>query len=279
MKQKWVLLWGWFVLLGLSACLPRTTPETLPTDTPTLIPSTASPTIIWFPATATFTPLPTIKVTPTQQKVTGYGTLFVEDLFDSTDAWVTGSYADGNVAFGNHSLSLAVAQPGGTLTSFRRETYFTDFYLEITAESSLCSSNDTFGVAFWAANARTYHRLALSCSGSYRLERVREKRVTPLTEWLPSSKIFRGPMTSARIGLWAGGGLIRVFFDDEFQSELYTDRSTGGLGVFASSNGGTAVTGVFSNLQIYEVLPENYPPTPEPTLRPTKTALPTIPTP
>lgn len=281
MKRLHYSVMASFIMLFflLSACLPVKTPIDLPTDTPTPLPATSTATTVWFPATQTFTPIATIIITPTRLAQAEYGLLALEDSFNDEEAWVTGSYADGNVAFGEDSLSLAVARPSGSLTSFRKETYFSDFYLELTAASGLCSQNDSFGIAFWAVNARNYYRLALTCSGLYRLERVKENQVSPLTDWLPSAQIIRGPQVSVRVGLWVGGGLIRVYLDDVFQSELYTNKSTGGMGVFTVSSGTSAVTGTFSELKIYDVSPEFYPPTPEPTIRPSKTPLPTIPTP
>jgi hypothetical protein len=267
------------ISIFFSACVPTEPVADIPTDTPTLQPATATATVIWFPATATGTALPTIESTPTPDISLSYGDLVLEDTFGIDSPWVIGSYASGNVAFGTDSLTLAVASPTGVLSSFRKETYFTDFFLQINVQASLCSAKDSFGVGFWSANDRNYYRLALTCEGTYRLERVREGKVTGLTDWLPSAQAPRGPQTSAKIGLWAGGGLIRIYLDDEFQSQLYVNRATGGLGVFASSNGNSATTATFTDLQVYDVQPGDYPPTPTPTLRPTRTALPTIPTP
>jgi hypothetical protein len=269
------------ILVFFSACVPSQAVSDYPTDTPTPQPTnvTATATVIWFPATPTETAVSTIENTPTPDTGLSYGDLVLEDTFGFDSPWIIGSYASGNVAFGNESLSLAVSVPSGSLTSFRRETYFTDLFLQINVQASLCSPKDSFGVGFWATNERNYYRLALTCEGTYRLERVREGKITGLTKWLPSAQAPRGIQTSAKIGLWVGGGLIRIYLNDEFQSQLYVNRATGGLGVFTSSNSTSATTATFMDLQVYDVQPGNYPPTPMPTLRPTRTALPTIPTP
>lgn len=265
--------------LAVSACSIPQQPVTLPTDAPTFLPDSATPTIVWFPATATRTVLPMAEATATPQPVPLYGELAVYDAFDEKDAWVTGSYATGNVAFGIKNLSLAVAVPGGSLTSFRRDTYFSDFYYQIHASSSLCQTGDTYGIAFWAVNSQNYYRLALTCAGQYRLERVRENKVSALTDWIGSPQIGRGPIESLQVGLWSGGGLLQIYLNGIYQSEFRTNRATGGIGLFAASNSSSAVTATFRDLEIYDVTPEYYPLTPEPTLRPTKTPLPTIPTP
>lgn len=270
-----------FLLACLLAggCAPVREPVVEPSATLLVPTDTITPTRIWFPATATYTRVAATIVTPTPAAEIFYGDLALADDFSDHDAWVTGSYADGNVAYGNNTLALAVANPGGSLTSFRKETYFTDFYAVIQASANLCSPQDSFGVSFWAANARNYYRLAINCSGAFRLEKVKENKVTDLTDWQNSDQLMRGPMGSVKIGLWSGGGLIRVYFNDLYQSEIAVSRSTGGLGLFTISNSTTAVTAVFSKLEVYEVLPEHYPPTATPTVRPTKTPLPTIPTP
>ncbi len=270
---------GMVLLTILSSCLSQATEVAAPT--PTLLASTSNPsnTPVWFPATATSTPVPTFEFSPTPISSLAHADLVVDDTFANPEDWVIGSYAAGNVAFGQKVLSVAVASPGENLTSFRKETYFSDFYLEMNASSSLCSPADAFGVAFWAVDASNYYRLALSCAGMYRLERVRGEKVTELTPWLPSAQIMRGPQVSVRVGLWSGGGLLRFYLNDIYQSEIRVPRATGGLGVFAQSNNSSALTASFSALEVYDVQPENYPPTPEPTVRPSKTPLPTIPTP
>ena len=63
-----------FFLVVLPACLPETPAPTLavPTATATITP-TQTNTIIWFPATATFTPMPTREILPTVDLRPGLG--------------------------------------------------------------------------------------------------------------------------------------------------------------------------------------------------------------
>jgi hypothetical protein len=262
----------------LSGCLPVRTPIPFPTNTGTPPLATETITPVWFPATSTRTPIPSSAVTSTPANLPDYSGLQFSDSFSKADDWVIGSYADGNVALGSDSMGLAVARPGGILTTFRKDTYQTDFYLEMQVNSSLCSPNDSFGPAFWAANSQNYTRLALTCSGQYRLERVKGGKASKLSDWMPSTQLTRGPQLSVKVGLWAGGGLVQVYFNDVFQTELSVSRSTGGLGMFAQSFD-RPLTVSFSSLDVYEVLPDNYKPSSTPTVRPTKTPLPTIPTP
>lgn len=269
----------WLASLLAGGCAPVREEVIEPTATLPIPTATITATRVWFPATATHTQVAATIVTPTPAAEVFYGELTLTDDFSDHDAWVSGSYAAGNVAYGKNSLALAVAAPGGELTSFRKDTYFTDFYTVIDASANLCSPQDSFGLAFWAANARNYYRLAVNCAGAFRVERVRDDKVKNLSEWQSSDQLTRGPMGSVKIGLWSGGGLIRVYFNDRYQTEIQIPRSTGGLGLFTVSNSTTAVTSIFSGLEVYAVLPEHYPPTATPTIRPTKTPLPTIPTP
>lgn len=192
---------------------------------------------------------------------------------------MSGDYPAGNIAFGDQTLNLAVSSSGGSLITLRDSPSAREFYLEVSATASLCTRDDTFGVVFWAVNDRTYHRLAFNCGGLFRLEKTTNNRVTPLTEWFGSPMAARTPGVPVRIGLWVGSGLVRVYLNNEFQFSHAVTPTTGSIGFFAASNSSTAITTEFSDLRIYQVTAGDYPPTATPTIRPTRTLLPTIPTP
>jgi hypothetical protein len=234
---------------------------------------------VWFPATSTPTRQVTIQPSATPDSAILYGNLVIDDQFKTPADWTNGSFPEGNIEFSESALNLAVASPGGTLVSLRTDTFTNDFYLETSITASLCTQPDTFGVIFWATNDRNYYREAFNCSGQFRLEKVSNGRVSALSEWTASSQAVRTPGVPVRVGLWVGRGLVRLYLNEEFQSSQSLAPTAGGIGFFASSNGSTAVTTQFTDLQVYEVSPVDYPPTATPTIRPTYTGVPTIPTP
>ncbi len=270
------------VILAVSALagcsLPR---DVIPDSTPSVLPITQTPsaTIVWFPATSTPTRQITIQPSSTPDASIRFGNLVIDDQFAIQSNWSHGAFPVGNIDFGNRSINLAVAAPGGTLTSLRTDTFTDDFYLEVSITASLCTREDTFGVAFWATNDTVYHRLVFNCGGLFRLEKVNKGKISVLTDWSASAQAARTPGVPFRVGLWVGGGSVRIYLNEIFQSSQKLAPTAGGIGFFASSSGSSAVTIQFSDLQLYEVSAEDYPATSTPTLRPTKTALPTIPTP
>jgi hypothetical protein len=250
-------------------------------ETPTSQPATVSPsaTIVWFPATSTPTRQVTIQPSATPDSSIQYGNLIIDDQFRTPADWTKGSFADGNIEFSENALNLAVASPDGTLVSLRADTFANDFYLEASVTASLCTPPDTFGVVFWATNDRNYYRAAFNCSGQFRLEKVSNGRVSALSDWAASSQAVRTPGLPVRVGLWVGRGLVRLYLNDEFQSSQTLAPTAGGIGFFASSNGYTAVTTQFTDMQLYKVTSDDYPPTATPTVRTTNTGVPTVPTP
>lgn len=272
---------GLICLLGafLVSCHPVTATFIPYTSTPAEVTSTPTATRVWFPSTATPTVYVPPEETPTPDVSPGFDELAFQDDFSDHLAWLTGSYPGGNVAYGEGNLNLAVATPGGSLTSFRKDTYFSDFYEEITITANLCSPTDTYGLIFWSVNAQNYHQLSFNCGGEFSVEKVKSGRPSQLLALTPSSQVPRGGLSPFRVGLWVGDGLVRVYINGQFQTEIYVPPATGGIGIFARSAGGPAVSVSYSDMQVYLVSPVDYPPTPTPTLRPTNKPYPTLPTP
>ena len=239
----------------------------------------ATTTRIWFPATSTPTFRPQEAGTPTPDSSPDFGILLVDEDFSNPNDWLHGPYAGGNVAYGTNTLNLAVAAPRSYLTSFRKDTYFNDMYMEVTITPNLCSPSDTYGLIFWSANDTNYHQLTFNCAGLYAVEKVKNGRATSLLNWTPSSQLPRGGFSPFRAGLWVGGGLVRIYLNGSFQSEIYLPAGTGGVGVFAESASGPAMNISYSDMQIYGVTSAQYPPTPTITPTPTKKPYPTQPTP
>ena len=102
-----------FLFIGfllLTSCLPSEaippTKTPLPSDTPP-----PSPTIIWFPpsATPTLETLPTYTATPEMSP--GIGPVLFSDHFSDASAWDTASSPQGSAAISRNRLTLA-ADPG-----------------------------------------------------------------------------------------------------------------------------------------------------------------------
>jgi hypothetical protein len=278
-KTRWITALLCLSLVILAACQAVT--STVETDTPTPLTETPTQTAtrIWFPSTATPTVYTTPQQTPTPNEGPDYGGLVITDDFSDRISWTTGVSIDGNVAYGDNTLNLSVSAPGSTLTSFRKDTYFSDFYLETSVTANLCSPTDTYGLIFWSLNNRTYYRISFMCSGEYSLEKIKESRITTLLDWSASGQIPRGGLSPFRVGIWVGGGYVRLYLNGIYQDGIYLAPTTGGIGAFAYSAEGPAVSISFSDMTIYSVSPGDYPLTPTPTKKPTQRPYPTLATP
>lgn len=261
-RPVYCLLLGCLVLL-LSACLPEVETPLPPTATPTVtLTPTATATIIWFPPTATYTPMPTRMVEPTQDVRPPLGDVLFEDPFTDKTQWLTSRSAAGNIAYGNSELTLAVAQPRGMLLSLRKSPTIGNFYLEIDAIPSLCRGADSYGLLLRSESSQDYYRFAANCTGQVRMERVKNGRMLPLQDWMTSGQILPGGMMRVRLGVWAVGQELRVFVNGDYHFSVKDPVFAAGVvGVFARAAGDTPLTVSFSNLVVYEtgVLPSTAP--------------------
>ena len=264
-----LLLWLTLCLaLGLSACtaLESQALEAQATATATQTPS-PSPTIVWFPPTNTPTPLPSPVFVPTPDQRPGLGAVIYQDDFEERTRWQTFSGATGSVAYGIDELTIAISQPKGILLSLSKEPFLDDFYLEITANPSLCRGADAYGLLLRATTYVDYYRFLISCSGELRLERVKNGRVALLQDWTPSGQVPPGSPLLLRLGVWTAGNEMRFFVNDiyQFRASDPVWRS-GNIGVFARSGGENALTVSFSDLIVRSVgaAPRSSAPTPQP---------------
>lgn len=233
------------------ACLP--VPRGQPTETP--IPSetaTPTPTIVWFPASATSTQLMFPTQTGTPEMNPGVGSLLLEDDFSDEEVWDVATSDNGSAAINRNRLTLAV-QPGYYLASMRRELPLSDFYAEITARPSLCRGEDNYGLVVRGVGS-SFYRFVLACNGMIRAERITGGTRLPLQEPVPSGDAPPGAPGEVRMGIWAVGNEMRLFLNGRYQFRV-VDPSfpAGALGVFVRSTGETPVTVTFSDLAIYEV--------------------------
>jgi hypothetical protein len=141
------------------------------------------------------------------------------------------------------------------MLSIREEPIFTNFYLEVTAQTSLCRNLDEYGVLFRVSPAMDYYRFSLSCNGQVRLDRISGGNASSPQPWVLSGSVPPGAPGSALIGVSAVGSQMRFFVNGQFQFSIQDPLLTsGGVGVFARSTEKMAVTVNYSDLVIYEVI-------------------------
>lgn len=254
--RSFLLLFG---LLLSVACLPLGSP--LPTATP--VPTdaaTQTPTIVWFPASATPTLLAVATYTATPEMSPGIGKVTLRDDFSDDSVWDTAASDNGSAAINRNRLTLAV-QPGYYLSSMRREVPLSDFYAEITARPSLCRGEDNYGIIVRGIGSYFY-RFILTCDGQVRAERVNGGTKLLIHEPVPSGDAPGAP-GEVRIGIWAVGSEMRLFLNGRYQfSVIEKSFASGAFGVYVRSTGDTPVTVTFSDLKVYDV--DYIPPTSTP---------------
>ncbi|NMC12813.1 MAG: hypothetical protein GYA34_08010 [Chloroflexi bacterium] len=241
----------------LSACLGFSTPmPTLPPPTSPPPPETATPTIVWFPPTATSTLVPTQAITPTVDVRPNIGAVIFEDDFTTPEIWDLAVSESGSVALGLKEITLAISQPNIYLYTLRDNPTLTDFYVEITASPSICWGDDEYGLLFRVTPALDFYRFSLSCNGSVRLDKyIAGKASSPFPKTL-SGAVPPGAPSSSRLSIWAKGKEMHFFINGEFQFTI-NDPSIpeGVIGLFARSSKNSAITVSFSELTIREVTP------------------------
>jgi len=243
-----VLLWGGLLL---AACLPLNAPPAteppLPSDTPP-----PTPTIIWFPPSATPSPnaIPTYTGTPEMNP--GIGEPILSDHFTNQKVWDTVTSEQASVILKDRHLTLAV-EPGVSIASLRRDKTFANFYAKLTARIGLCRADDTYGVVL-RANGSSFYRFNLSCNGFITVERVKSGERLTILEPTASGDVPLGPPGEVEIGVWAVGGEMRLFLNGRYQLSIIEKTfPSGALGVFVHSKGDTPLTISFSDLTVYEV--------------------------
>ena len=230
--------------------------ESTATETPP-----PSPTLVWFPPSATPSPQALATQIPTPEQKPGIGAITLTDDFSSPDLWNIASSDEGSAAINDNHLTLAVG-PGFSNNSLRQELVLSDFYAELTESPSLCKGQDEYGLLV-RASAAAFYRLALVCNGTLRLDRVSHNSHQLLQTAIPSGDAPTGAPGNVRMGVWAVGSDLRFFLNGRYQFSV-NDKNypSGTLGVFAHSVADTPVAITFSNLTVYDV---NYsPPTKTP---------------
>jgi hypothetical protein len=239
---------------------------------------TETPTIVWFPPTDTPKPQPSLTPSPTLNELPGVtGELFSDDFSDPSH-WQTTNSAQVAALVQDNRLTLVVRTPGASIMSLRNEPLLGNFYAEVTANTSLCSGIDDYGVLFRTTSGNDYYRYALACDGTERVDRVRTGQSSPMQPAVPSGDVPPGSPGEVRIGVWAVDNELRFFLNGRYQFTAYDPMfQTGTIGFFARSNGENDVSVSFSDLVVSEVVYAS--PTPTPTAsktpKPTRTPRPT----
>jgi hypothetical protein len=220
-------------------------------------PLPATATVIWFPATSTWTPFPTIEPSATVQSFPGLGAQVFSDDFSDLQGWrfaKPASSGSNSIILDRNRLTLAVNLPPATLVSLNTGLILTDFYAEMDISINRCFGADDYGMVFRAASEAYGYRFLLNCSGQARVERVRESVTLPLQAWLPSGDAPLGAPGQVRMGIWASGVEMRFFLNGRYQFTVIDPLfKSGGLGVYASANSLDGMNVSFSNLIVKAV--------------------------
>lgn len=249
-KRLAILMLAMTILISscaqLDAMLATPTPLTA-TETPL-----PTPTIIWFPPSATPTLTTLSTKAPTPEMRPGLGEEIITDDFSRASRWDIAASNEASAAIKNNRLTLSV-QSDVYMLSLRNDLVLTDYYAEITARPSLCRAEDSYGLLV-RASASSYYRFALSCNGTARAERVTGGTRLVLQQPLPSGDVPPGAPGEVRIGVWAVGREMRLFLNGRYQFSI-NDPSfpSGALGVFVRSVGETPAVVSFSDLTVQSI--------------------------
>ena len=239
----------------MSGCLSAPTPSADLEETPTpTTPTTQTATVVWFPPTSTPTSLPAQDTTPTPDFRPGLGDVILTDNFSNPDPWTLVKTTSTSVALGRNELTIAIQGAKTYEFSARKEPILSDFYLEITTGPTLCRGEDEYGLLFRMVSPDDFYRFALSCEGKVRLERVLSGTAAPIQPWIQSGAVPPGAPSISHLAVWASGDELRFFIAGEYLFSVTDSKLPGGnIGLFARSNGDTAVTVNFSELIIREL--------------------------
>lgn len=244
-----------FLLILITSCSAMD--SLMATATPIILTETPLPTstTVWFPPTATSTlAVDSINKTPTAnaELILQLGSIILEDDFSDESLWDIASSDQATSAINNNRLILS-AQSGVYMLSLRHEIILSDYYVEITAQPSLCKGEDNYGLLIRASNA-TYFRFVLACDGTVRAERYSSGNRLVIQKPEPSGDVPPGAPGEVRIGVWAYDKEMRLFLNGRFQFSIIDPSfPSGTIGVFVRSVGETPVVVSFKDLVVNEI--------------------------
>jgi hypothetical protein len=247
--------------LGLYAC-----GSIAETPTPTVLPPSAVPSAtVGFPTlppTATHTPPPSPTPTPDIGAILG-PRLFHDD-FSADVGWDLGGDALGASSLEAGRLVIALHQAGTFRYVVAPAEPVTDFYLQVTLRTELCSPNDEFGVLVRLTPDGEYYRIGLYCDGRARVTRVLRDSSIALVLPTASPVIIAGAPAENVLAVLAEAGTFRILLNG-FETFVARDRAlpSGRLALFGRSSRSAQLTVSFDDLEVYALIP-----TPTPTLPP-----------
>jgi hypothetical protein len=282
------------LLLALSACGPRTTPTVIlptaapatdtapaPTDAPPTVTAAPAATETASPEAATATPEATATASPSPSAITpptetvpatpdpneGVGDLAYQDPLDGTSAWFwtfTDDVASFGVVDGQVRGVMSQANSGWRFTVSPTDLRFGDQQLKLTTHTAACGDNDEYGVLFRMAespapdNPSPYdgYLFKLRCSGAARLELIRGTTNTVLVDWTPSAAINTGAPADNALTVWARGGEMRFYANDQYLlSANDATLATGFYGLYLYDRSAGGLTVNFEDLLVRSVAP------------------------
>ena len=249
-----------FLAVLLAACLPgapEATPSAAPAPTLEVTESASStPTVVWFPPTATATRMAAAGASATAFPLPPLGELLLHDDFSDAGPWSLFQGARGGASISGGVLSIVLNEPGAYVSASRTDLFLSDFYLEVTLATSLCAGQDEYGLLLRAASPSDFYRFSLSCDGRYRLDLIRGGTATSPLPWAPSAAVPRNAPAMTLLGVWAQGGDMHIYLDGIYQVSAPISAIPGGtLGFFARSGGANAVTVNFLDLSVWSLSP------------------------
>jgi hypothetical protein len=245
-----ILLFGMAGALFTSCGIPgQESIEAVYSPTPI---QSSTPTIVWFPTTATPELVAVNTTTPKNASAPVFGSLVYDDAGVMTDHWPAIQENVNLVTVSKDTLVLSVNNPRGTLLSLRQDTTLSDFYFESVMTMGLCRSEDAAGIVFRTVDAQSYYAFLVNCQGRIALERVLKGSPAMLLDWSLTNQVQPGLTTPLKIGVWAQGSTIRIYINDQLQYEVINSAYyRGGIGFIAQASGDTAVSVNFSEIKIY----------------------------
>ena len=234
----------------LIACAPAEVLATPTLPATTILSPTA--TIDWFPATEAPILLPTVLPSPTPNMHPNLGDLILEDNFSTPSPWPDTTSNNKRVSVANNRLNLYSNISGALLLAPRNAPVVNNFYVELSANTSLCDSNDEYGLMLRITSSGDHYRFALSCDGRAKVERVLNGAVSVPVEWQAFPVIPAVAPSIVRLSVWASSSEMRFFVNDVL---LFTTNDTvlysGRVGAFIRSRGDGPLSVSFSDLMLY----------------------------
>lgn len=246
-----------FLVFWVSACVtetkvlePSPSPEPETTDL-------ATPTINWFPATATTT-IPAKTSAPTQETpiIQPLEDILFEDDFSDESLWQTRNETDARISFEPNALSVVVSGEKAEAYSISSHILPDAFYLEFTIETALCSEGDQYGIIFWRNSSSGTFRFWANCQGEIMVDRILPEGITQLIKWETARKFIPNAPARNAFGIQAKDGQLDFFVNDSYQFSLQTRASLeGAIGIIARTASDADLTVRFSELIVSKPSP------------------------